>query len=106
VTNVIIWSSERRGPRHPYAIGDLHGEVTLLQRLLEQNPSEQDCRLIFLGDYLDRGEDSIGTIAYLAELATQRDCIFLRGNHDAAWLESWNGERFAHRPVIPGARAN
>jgi serine/threonine protein phosphatase 1 len=89
---------------HPYAIGDIHGELALLQRLLDRIPREESIRLIFLGDYLDRGEDSIGTITYLADLATQRDCIFLRGNHDAAWLESWNGERFVHRPVIPGAR--
>jgi len=89
---------------HPYAIADLHGELTLLRQLLQQIPTE-DVNLIFLGDYVDRGEDSIGTILFLMELAQQRSCVFLRGNHDAAWLESWTGDHFARCPAIPGARA-
>lgn len=90
---------------HPYAIGDIHGEISLLRSLVEQIPADDDIRLIFLGDYMDRGEDSIGVILYLRELARQRACVFLQGNHDAAWLEVWNGERFIHCPAIPGARA-
>lgn len=54
---------------------------------------------------MDRGEDSIAVVLYLGELAKQRACVFLRGNHDAAWLEVWNGECFTHCPAIPGARS-
>jgi serine/threonine protein phosphatase 1 len=65
-----------------YTIGDLHGEVTFLRRLLEHLAPGSDDTLIFLGDYLDRGEDAPTTIETLATLATWCQCIFLRGNHD------------------------
>ncbi|MBA3822384.1 MAG: metallophosphoesterase [Ktedonobacterales bacterium] len=85
------------------AIGDLHGEVSLLRALIQQIPPD-GVQLLFLGDYLDRGEDSLGTIQFLWELAQERACVFLRGNHDAAWLDVWNGDRFVRCPAIPGAR--
>lgn len=90
--------------RRSVAIADLHGEVTLLQRLVAKLPT-QGIQLIFLGDYLDRGEDSLATIQALTELSRKRACIFLRGNHDAAWLDVWTGERFRRCPAVPGARA-
>ncbi len=90
---------------YTYAIGDLHGEVTLLCRLLERLALGAGDRLIFLGDYLDRGEDSLGTVERLTQISQRHHCVFLRGNHDAEWLEQWNGERFRRRPAIPGARA-
>ncbi|HLV98892.1 MAG TPA: metallophosphoesterase [Ktedonobacterales bacterium] len=87
-----------------YAIGDLHGEVTLLKRLLALLPFREEDTLVFLGDYLDRGEDSIATILALRELQrSHAACVFLRGNHDDAWLECWDGSRFTHPPDIDGA---
>jgi len=87
-----------------YAIGDLHGEVTLLRRLLAILPFREEDTLVFLGDYLDRGEDSVATILTLRELQrSHRACIFLRGNHEDAWLESWDGATFSHAPDIDGA---
>jgi serine/threonine protein phosphatase 1 len=87
-----------------YAIGDLHGEVTLLRQLLAQLAPRSQDTLIFLGDYLDRGEDALGTIETLANVSTLCHCIFLRGNHDEAWLETWNGSAFTRCPHIPGSR--
>jgi serine/threonine protein phosphatase 1 len=86
------------------AIGDIHGEVSLVRRLIETIQPQAEDTIVGIGDYLDRGEDSIATIIYLLELDTHYHCIWLRGNHDAAWLEVWNGERFTHVPAIPGAR--
>jgi hypothetical protein len=45
-----------------YAIAALHGEVTLLTCLLQQLAPGPEDTLIFLGDYLDRGEDALATI--------------------------------------------
>ena len=87
-----------------YAIGDLHGEVTLLRQLLELLTPRSEDTLVFLGDYLDRGEDALATIETLANLVTSCHCIFLRGNHDEVWLETWNGSAFTRCPHIPGAR--
>lgn len=87
-----------------YAIGDIHGEVTLLKRLLASLPYQPEDHLIFLGDYVDRGEDSVAVIQTLQELQQQHEhCIFLRGNHEDAWLEAWNGTAFQEQPPIEGA---
>src|SRR5579884_2716074 len=87
-----------------YAIGDIHGEVTLLRRLLALLPFREEDTLVFLGDYLDRGEDSVATILALRELKRSHPkCIFLRGNHEDAWLACWDGASFSHAPDIGGA---
>ncbi len=87
-----------------YAIGDLHGEVTLLRRLLAILPFREEDTLVFLGDCLDRGENSVTTILELQELKRAHPaCIFLRGNHEDAWLACWNGATFSHAPRIEGA---
>ncbi len=93
-----------QGQAMTYAIGDLHGEVTLLRRLLELLPFREEDTLVFLGDCLDRGEDSVATILALRELKRVHPaCIFLRGNHEDAWLVCWNGASFLRAPGIEGA---
>ena len=87
-----------------YVIGDLHGALTLLQSLLDLLPLQPQDHLVFLGDYMDRGDESVATVLFLGQMATTQRCIFLRGNHDEAWLECWNGSAFTHYPKIPGAR--
>lgn len=45
-------------PSRLIAVGDIHGDVFKLNCLLEQiNPTKNDT-LVFLGDYIDRGENS------------------------------------------------
>ena len=93
-----------QNPPMTYAIGDLHGEITQLRRLLSLLSLRSEDTLVFLGDYLDRGEDSVATILALRELKRSHPaCIFLRGNHEDAWLSFWNGTRFTHPPDIAGA---
>lgn len=81
---------------HPliYAIGDIHGQITQLDLLLERlSPRlrEQD-RLVFLGDYIDRGEDSCSVIERLTALKNQRpNTIFLRGNHENFFIKAYEG---------------
>ncbi len=72
-----------------YAIGDVHGYLELLQRLhnqinadLEKRPISNH-RIIFLGDYIDRGPDSAGCVEYLIKLMAQnKNVICLKGNHE------------------------
>ena len=48
-----------------YAIGDIHGKVTMLRQMLAlivSQPLQEEDTVIFLGDYVDRGEDSRGVI--------------------------------------------
>ena len=73
-----------------YAIGDIHGELRKLHRILQLIEAEglsPTDRLVFVGDYVDRGPDSPGVIELLIKLKEQRpNSIFLRGNHDQAML--------------------
>jgi serine/threonine protein phosphatase 1 len=80
-----------------FAIGDIHGELAQLDRVLEQLPAlDAGDTLVFLGDYLDRGPDSKAVIERLMALprATPAKVVCLRGNHEDAWLrvrrEGWD----------------
>lgn len=70
-----------------YAIGDIHGELDKLEELLETLPLRDDDRLIFLGDYVDRGRDAFGVVEALIEVQKQWPCIFLLGNHESMFLD-------------------
>jgi serine/threonine protein phosphatase 1 len=68
-----------------YVIGDIHGCVDELRRLVEALPLRSGDSLIFLGDYIDRGPDSAGVVAYLIALQSelrQVSFVFLKGNHE------------------------
>ncbi len=79
-----------------YAIGDIHGEREMLEELLDRLPLEPDDRLVFIGDYIDRGPDSKGVVDLLVEVARERACTFLLGNHESMFLDfiGWRGEAY------------
>ncbi len=78
-----------------YAIGDIHGQQTMLLemlRVLREVPLREEDLVVFLGDYIDRGEDSKAVIETLIEFRRERpDTIFLRGNHEQLMLEARDG---------------
>jgi serine/threonine protein phosphatase 1 len=41
-----------------YAVGDIHGESEMLSDLLAKLPLAPGDRVVFVGDYVDRGPDS------------------------------------------------
>lgn len=71
-----------------YAIGDIHGYRDKVKRLIDKlNYDPSTDRLIFLGDYIDRGPDSKGVIEFMIELKhTNASNIFLMGNHEDNFL--------------------
>lgn len=72
-------------PQPIYAIGDIHGQLGLLDHALSKIEADggADARIIFLGDYVDRGPDSKGVIERLVQgKAEGRNWVFLKGNHD------------------------
>jgi serine/threonine protein phosphatase 1 len=79
-----------------YAIGDIHAELEKLDELLEMLPLEKGDRLVFLGDYIDRGPDAFGVIERVISLQTHYSCSFLLGNHESMMLDflGWNDERY------------
>jgi len=71
------------------AIGDIHGLAKTLERLLARLPKTG--QLVFLGDYIDRGPASKDVVSRLLALEGERECVFLRGNHEAMALAAIAG---------------
>ncbi|MGE0105099.1 MAG: metallophosphoesterase family protein [Blastocatellales bacterium] len=70
-------------------VGDIHGKLTLLTRLLEEMDYRPgDDRLILIGDLVDRGEDSRGVVSKAIELKREAPArvVVIRGNHEAMML--------------------
>lgn len=68
--------------------GDIHGQYNALIEVLEKAKVIPNDKLIFLGDYVDRGPDSAKVVQKLIELSETNECIFLKGNHDE-WCKDW-----------------
>jgi serine/threonine protein phosphatase 1 len=65
------------------AIGDVHGSAIALDALLAAVAPTPADRLVFLGDYVDRGPDTRGVLDRLIRLRRERPgTVFLRGNHE------------------------
>jgi serine/threonine protein phosphatase 1 len=71
-----------------YVIGDIHGCLNELVRLLDFLPLEPCDNLVFLGDYIDRGPDSKAVVSHLIHRrdAGGAEMIFLKGNHEDMFL--------------------
>ncbi|MGJ8543920.1 MAG: metallophosphoesterase family protein [Sulfitobacter sp.] len=68
-----------------YAIGDIHGQLAELERILTliETDGGTDAEIVFLGDYTDRGPDSRGVIDLLIDGKNAgRNWHFIKGNHD------------------------
>jgi serine/threonine protein phosphatase 1 len=75
-----------------FAIGDIHGHFGKLERLLTKIDEEglgPEDRLVFVGDYVDRGHRVPEVLDLLIDLKERRPgTIFLRGNHDQGMLDA------------------
>lgn len=75
-----------------FAIGDIHGCYKTLRKMVEEvlllTPEDT---LYLLGDYIDRGPDSVGVLDYLMKLQESGfDVRPIRGNHEEMLLEAVN----------------
>ncbi|RJF97796.1 symmetrical bis(5'-nucleosyl)-tetraphosphatase [Noviherbaspirillum saxi] len=79
-----------------YVIGDLQGCRTKLTELLERIHAHcADPRLIFVGDLVNRGPNSLETLREVRELGDTTNVVL--GNHDLHLLAVANGIRPQHR---------
>ena len=107
-----------------YAIGDVHGRLDLLERLLAMVEADIAARspsknlVIFLGDLIDRGPESAGVVERLRTWQPgDAQTVFLCGNHEevllrvldrepailADWLRFGGGECLASYGLEPAA---
>lgn len=65
-------------------IPDLHGCYGVFSKFLEDNNILQNKKTayIFLGDYIDRGEDNTSVIESIIQLASLENVYLIMGNHD------------------------
>ncbi len=70
-------------------IGDIHGEINHLNKLLDKLKPQKDDTFIFLGDYIDCGNSPRAVINRLIELSKETSCIFLLGNHEQLLLQAY-----------------
>lgn len=79
-----------------YAIGDIHGSLHKLRKLIvrcEEHADGRPMTFVFLGDYIDRGPDSSGVIGTVMDLQSRlSNLIALKGNHEALALDVIDGK--------------
>lgn len=79
-------------PDAPFtAIGDVHGRIDLLERALEKATGQ----IVFVGDYIDRGDASADVLRLLF---SRDDLVCLAGNHEEMLL------KFLDNPKRHGSR--
>lgn len=70
-----------------FVIGDIHGCAEELQLLLDKIPLTPQSRIVFVGDYIDRGENSKEVINIILNLQNYYKVTTIMGNHEAMFLD-------------------
>ena len=73
--------------------GDIHGQYRDLIRLFDFGESPKKKQYLFLGDYVDRGKNSIECIALLLAFKVKypKNIFLLRGNHESEMINRTYG---------------
>ena len=76
-----------------YVVGDLHGNIHDLLRILQKIGDLTVKKILFLGDYVDRGPFSVEVITLLFSLACfyPENVFLIRGNHEFRKVNEFYG---------------
>ena len=73
--------------------GDVHGQFYVLRRIFELCGDPGVTNFLFLGDYVDRGNYSVNTVAllFLYKIKYPENFFLLRGNHESSVINKVYG---------------
>ncbi|HET7336339.1 MAG TPA: metallophosphoesterase family protein [Candidatus Nitrosotalea sp.] len=78
-------------PENLVIVGDIHGDLESLYKILDEINfktflANKNNKIIFLGDYIDRGSNSVAVLYTICMLKQtfQDSVILMRGNHEAS----------------------
>lgn len=79
-----------------YVIPDIHGRADLLERALHQiyNLEPNGCKIIFLGDYIDRGLENYKSIELVRHPKPGYEHVTLMGNHEDMFIEGYQRNNY------------
>lgn len=65
-----------------YAISDIHGCYSLFKKMLQKIRFSPKDQLIIMGDYIDRGDQTLEMLKWIEKSSVQKNITCLCGNHD------------------------
>ena len=91
-----------------YAVGDVHGRLDLLTKLVSlieddnRDRPEAAMTLILLGDLVDRGPESAGVVRFIRRLAETAPYLvrLIKGNHEEVFVLAAQGNARAARVLM------
>ena len=84
------------------AVGDIHGKFKRFMSLLKKLYVTDEDLIIFLGDYVDRGEGVAEVLERV--ISHKKNFIFLRGNHEQMMLDAFREDRDFLEEIFSGKK--
>lgn len=74
-----------------FVVSDIHGCTKTFRKMVEKTLQiTKEDHLYLLGDYIDKGPDSSGTLDYIMNLQANDYQVFcIRGNHEENIMQAW-----------------
>ncbi len=69
-------------------ISDIHGEYDKLCAVIDKISPQKNDKIVFMGDYIDRGLKSRAVVDKLIDLGDVCHCVYLIGSHEYAMMHA------------------
>ena len=78
-----------------WVIGDVHGHLEVLNRLLDKLELKSEDKVVFVGDLIDRGPDSAGVVQ---QVRKDKRMFCVMGNHERMMIDaiSWSCDYWSY----------